>query len=76
MEKKVRQKRIGDLQTVTNKDAHWAANLKYNFIRVQDEKARELYLLFTDAEIVRAKERADKNLEDIPYANWIRDLFD
>lgn len=70
-------KRIGDLQSVDNTNKHWAANSKYSYIRVQaDDNNSEFHLLFTDAELKRAKERADKNKEDLPYTTWIRNLFD
>ena len=69
-------KRLGDLQTVTNNKKHWAANAKYNFIRVQLEDGKEIKLLFTDKEIERAKLRADKNPEDLPTVSKLRNLFD
>jgi hypothetical protein len=68
--------RISDLKTVGNKNPHFAANTNYNYIRVQLEDETEVPLLFTDFELKRAKERADKNLEDIPKTSWIRNLFD
>jgi hypothetical protein len=69
-------KRIGDLQQVGNTKKHWAANDKYNFIRVQTEQGKEITLLFTDAEIQRAQTRASKNPEDLPKVSKFRDLFD
>lgn len=68
--------RISDLKTVENKNPHFAANPNYNFIRVQLEDGTEIPLLFTDVELKRAKLRAEKNLEDLPKTNWIRNLFD
>lgn len=68
--------RIGDIKSVENTKPHFAANTKYNFIRVQLEDGTEIPLLFTDAELKRAKERAEKNPEDLPKTNWIRNLFD
>lgn len=76
MSNKIKAKRIGDIQPVENKDKHFAANSKYNYIRVQDETKTELHLLFTDNEIKRAKERANKNTEDLPEVSWIRNIFD
>ncbi len=69
-------KRIGDLQEVLNKNPHWAAAKKYNFIRVQLPNGREVPLLFTDKELLRARKRADKNPEDLPLVSTLRDLFD
>lgn len=68
--------RLADITQVENKAPHFAANTKYNYIRVQLEDGTEVPLLFTDFELKRAKERADKNLEDIPKTGWIRNLFD
>lgn len=69
-------KRLGDLQQVENKDPHWAAKNKYNFIRVQFPNGVETGLLFTDREIQVALKRAEKNPEDLPEVSWIRDTFD
>lgn len=68
--------RLADITVVENTVPHFAANLNYNFIRVQLEDGTEIPLLFTDAELKRAKERAEKNPEDLPKTNWIRNLFD
>lgn len=73
---KIKAKRIGDLQKVDNKEQHWAANAKYNFIRVQTPEGKELPLLFTDKEIARALVRAQRNPEDLPTVNTFRNLFD
>lgn len=69
-------KRLGDLQSVANENKHWAANSRYNFIRVQREGGVEIPLLFTDHEIIKAAERAAKNPEDLPKVSVIRNLFD
>jgi len=74
--KPVKAKRIGDMQTVENKKPHPAANSKYNHIRVQLEDGEEVHMLFTDAEVKRAVERARKNPEDCPKVSWLRDLLD
>lgn len=68
--------RIGDLKSVENTEKHFAANEKYNYIRIETEDGKEIPLLFTDKEILRAKERAQKNQEDLPKTNWLRDLLD
>ena len=73
---KLKAKRIGDLQRVFNKNPHWAACEKYNHIRVQLPDGQELSLLLTDKEVQRARERANKNPEDLPTVSWFRDILD
>ncbi len=68
--------RLGDLSTVENTKKVFSANSKYNYIRVQTEDGTEVSLLFTDAEVKRAKERAVKNPEDLPKVSKLRNLFD
>ena len=72
----MKSKRLGDLQQVANSNKHWAANSKYNFIRVQLEDGKEVPMLFTDKEITRARIRAQKNPEDLPITSKIRDILD
>ena len=72
----IKAKRIGDLQSVQNTQAHWAAVKKYNFIKVQLDDGTEVPLLFTDKEVERAKARAIKNPEDLPKTGFLRNLFD
>jgi hypothetical protein len=69
-------KRIGDIKTVKNTKKHWAANSQYSHLRAQFTDGYEVHLLFTDAEIKRAIERAKKNPEDCPRVSWLRDLLD
>lgn len=73
---KVKAKRIGDLQEVANKNPIGPAAAKYNHIRVQLSDGKELSLLFTDNEILRAKYRAERNPEDVPSVSWLRDILD
>ena len=68
--------RLGDLTEVENTQPHWAAAKKYNHLRVQFPDGVEKSLLFTDKEIVRALNRAEKNIEDLPKVGWIRDFLD
>lgn len=68
--------RIADIQPVENKKKHFAANAKYNFVRVQFQDGKEVSLLFTDKEIENAKKRAEKNPEDLPKTSFLRNLFD
>jgi hypothetical protein len=73
---KLRAKRLGDMQRVFNKNPHWAALAEYNHIRVQFPCGEERSLLFTDKEVQRALERAEKNPEDLPSVSWLRDIID
>ncbi|HOS17495.1 MAG TPA: hypothetical protein PKX15_10840 [Bacteroidales bacterium] len=72
----MKAKRLGDLQRVINQNPHWAALKEYNHIRVQFPNGKEKHLLFTDKEIQRAIDRANKNPEDLPKVSWVRDFFD
>ena len=72
----IKAKRIGDLQKVINKNPHWAALTEYNHIRIQTPDGEELSLLFTDKEIQKAIDRANRNTEDLPKISWLRDLLD
>jgi hypothetical protein len=74
--KKIKAKRIGDMQVVANQDKLPAANSEYNHIRVQLEDGEEIHLLLTDAEVKRARRRAERNPEDCPKTSWIRDILD
>jgi hypothetical protein len=74
--KKVKAKRIGDVQKVANKGRKFGAASEYNHLRVQFEDNTELHLLFTDSEIRRAIDRAKKNPEDLPKVGWLHDILD
>ena len=67
--------RIADMQKVINKNRLPAAARKYNHIRV-DFKDLDIHLLFTDYDIRVAEKRANKNPEDLPKINWLRDVLD
>lgn len=69
-------KRIADVQKVLNTKPHWAALAEYNHIRVQMPDGEEISLLLTDKELLKAKERAIKNPEDLPKVSWLRDILD
>jgi hypothetical protein len=73
---KIKAKRIADVQKVLNTLKHPAAAEKYNHIRVQLEDGKEVHLLFTDAEMQKALDRAKKNPEDCPNVSLLRDIFD
>jgi hypothetical protein len=68
--------RIADLVKVENKQPHWAANKEYNAVRIQFPNGEEKTLLFTDSEIAKALDRAQKNSEDVPKISKLKDLFD
>lgn len=72
----MKAKRIADVQKIINSNAHWAALKEYNHIRVQLSDGKEISLLLTDKELLRAMNRADKNVEDLPKVSWIRDVLD
>lgn len=72
----IKAKRIADMQTVVNQLKHPAAAAKYNHVRIQLEDGKEVHLLFTDAEVKKALDRAKKNPEDCPKASLFRDIFD
>jgi len=72
----IKAKRIADMQKVLNKLAHPKAAASYNHVRVQVDGNKEIHLLFTDAEVKRAMERAQKNPEDCPKVSIFRDIFD
>jgi hypothetical protein len=76
MSKPIKAKRLGDIQKVINSKPHWAAAASYNHIRVQFPNGDEKSLLFTDKDVQRALERAEKNPEDLPRICWFRDIFD
>jgi hypothetical protein len=68
--------RIADLTEVANTNKHWAALSKYNHFRVQFPDGLERSLLFTDKELQRGLDRANKNQEDLPEIPWLRDFLD
>ena len=72
----IRKNRLGDMSEVENKLKHFAANSTYNHIRAQFPNGEEKSLLFTDNEIKKALERANKNPEDLPKVSWIRNILD
>jgi hypothetical protein len=74
--KTVKAGRLADLQEVKNQGRAGRAATKYNHVRVQLPDGREVSLLFTDSEVIRAHNRAKKNPEDLPTVSWLRNLFD
>jgi len=70
--------RIYEYDEVKNKDRKFGSALSYFPCYFQDMDGNMHPILFTEAEIEKAKERADKNPEDFTpdeYAKWL-ELFD
>jgi|TARA_R100000152_G_C6700049_1_gene129766 hypothetical protein len=70
---KVKQGRIIEVE---NKSRKFGANSKYFAIWTENSDKKEICLLFTENQLTTAKERADKNPEDIPKKGFFTDLFD
>ncbi|MEX1383656.1 hypothetical protein [Lutibacter sp.] len=67
----------GRLISVNNKNRKFGSAKNYISIQVEDSNGRnERCLLFTKAEIARAEERAEKNIEDLTKKNFFTKLFD
>jgi len=67
----------GRLISVDNKNRKFGSAKNYISIQVEDSDGRnERCLLFTKAEIARAEERAEKNIEDLTKKNFFTKLFD
>lgn len=70
--------RIGKLLTIKNQKTKSFSheNDSYKAILVKTECGKTKCLMFTDAELVKAEARADKNIEDQPKQSWISKLID
>ena len=69
--------KAGRLFKVENKDRSFGSAKSYNAIWVDDENGKnERCLLFTDAEILNAETRANKNIEDLTKKSFLADLLD
>jgi len=66
----------GKIIAVNNKGKKFGANDQYYAIWVEDINKKELCLLFTEHQLTIAKERANKNPEDIPKKGFWANLFD
>jgi hypothetical protein len=67
----------GRLIEVNNKDRKFGSALSYIAMQVEDsDGTNERCLLFTDAEIAKAEERAKRNPEDLTEKGFFTDLFD
>ena len=66
----------GKIITVANTQRKFGANSEYYAIWIENAKKQEKCLLFTEHELNRARDRADKNPEDIPKKGFFADLVD
>jgi hypothetical protein len=67
----------GRLIEVENKDRKFGSATSYIAIQVEDANGRnERCILFTEAEIAKAEERAKKNPEDLTKKGFFTDLLD
>jgi len=66
----------GRLISVYNKDRHVSAKMAYKAVWVEDsDGSNKRCLLFTDHELEKAEERAEKNKEDLPQKGFFAKLF-
>lgn len=67
----------GRLIRVENLDKKSAANKLYVAVQVEDaDGGNERCLLFTENQVLKAQERANKNKEDLTTKGFLADLFD
>lgn len=67
----------GRLISVDNTDRKFGSSASYIAIQVEDtDGSNERCLLFTDAEIAKADERAKKNPEDLTEKGFFTNLLD
>ena len=66
----------GKVIEVENTNRKFGANEKYYAIWTENSKKKELCLLFTEHQLIKASERALKNPEDIPKKGFFTNLFD
>lgn len=71
----VKVKKKGELVSVENRKRNYTSAMKYNHIRIQFSDESERHLLFTDSQINRARDRANKNEEVLPKTTWIREIW-
>lgn len=57
---------LGRMRLIDNKDRRFGAALSYMHVRVQISDGQELDLMFTQAQVKDAFQRAALNKEDIP----------
>lgn len=68
--------KMGRLTRVLNQLGKGRAATEYLATKIETERGKEVYALFTDFEINRALERAKRNPEDVPDVSWLRNILD
>jgi len=70
--------RLGKLLTVKNTKQKSFSNENDNYkaVLVKTECGKVKCLMFTDAELIKAEARGEKNIEDQPIQSWISKLLD
>jgi len=70
--------RLGKLLTVKNTKQKSFSNENDNYkaVLVKTECGKVKCLMFTDAELIKAEARGEKNIEDQPKQSWISKLID
>lgn len=66
--------KIGEIIPVQNKNKKFGANLHYHAVHVCIE-GKVVPLLLSHGELEIAKDRAERNMEDIPKLSWFQRLF-
>lgn len=67
----------GRVIKVENQDRKFGSALSYNAIWIEDSNGKnERCVLFTDDELKKAEERANKNIEDLTKKSFLTDLLD
>jgi hypothetical protein len=67
----------GRLISVENKDRTFGSSAYYIAVQVEDaDGGNERCILFTDAEIAKAEERAKRNPEDLTEKGFFTNLLD
>lgn len=70
--------RIGRLLKIKNQKTRAFSNENdtYRAVLVKTECGKVKCLMFTDAELVKAESRGEKNVEDQPQQSWISKILD
>lgn len=70
--------RLGRLLKVKNQKTRAFSNENdtYRAVLVKTECGKVKCLMFTDAELVKAESRGEKNVEDQPQQSWISKILD
>jgi len=66
---------IGYLNKVFNKEKEGNSKKTYLNLYVKDLEGKIIPLLFTEKELKKAKNRAEKNKEDIPTLNFLSKIL-